>query len=132
MVTSIHNIQRMTKNGWKNWKQKGNCQKVQGSKEKEIKHDRWWWSWWVMMRLINWSCIMMKLTRKKAWGKRKEQVFRRGSWLIHHLENMSYQQMYTFYYYVVNGEVPSTSSQIVEQIEVIQEVVLRRISKLND
>ena len=40
--------------------------------------------------------------------------------------------MYTFYYYVVNGEVPSTSSQIVEQIEVIQEVVLQRISKLND
>ena len=40
--------------------------------------------------------------------------------------------MYTFYYYVVNDEVPSTSSHIVEQIEVIQEVVLRRISKLND
>ena len=39
---------------------------------------------------------------------------------------------YTFWYYVVNDELPSTSSQIVEQIEVIQEVVLQGISKLND
>ena len=75
---------------------------------------------------------MMKLTSKKAWGKRKEQVFTRGSWLIHHLQNISHQKIYTFWYYVVNDEVPSTSSQIVGQIEVIQERVLPGISKLND
>ena len=32
----------------------------------------------------------------------------------------------------VNDEVPSVSSQIVEQIEVIPEVVLSEVSKLND
>ena len=83
------------------------------------------------MRLISRRCIMMKLTSKKSWGKRKQHVFRR-SWLIHHLQNMSYQEIYTFWNYVANDEVPSTSSQIVEQIEVIQEVVLPGISKLND
>ena len=45
---------------------------------------------------------------------------------------MSYQKIYTFWYYVVNDEGPSTSSQIAEQYEVIQEVVLPGISKLND
>ena len=75
---------------------------------------------------------MMKLTSKKAWEKRKEQVFRKRSWLIHHSQNMTYQKIYTSWYYVVSDEVPSTSSQIVEQIEVIQEVVLPGISKLND
>ena len=35
---------------------------------------------------------------------------------------MSYQKIYTYLYYVANEEVPSTFSQIVEQIEVIQEV----------
>ena len=74
----------------------------------------------------------MKLTSKKAWGRRGEQVFRSGSWLIHHLQNMSHQKIYTFWYYAVDDEVPSTSSQIVEQIEVIEEVVLPGISKLND
>ena len=83
------------------------------------------------MRLISRRCIMMKLTSKKTWGKRKQHVFRR-SWLIHHLQNMSYQEIYTFWNYVVNDELPSTSSQIVEQIEVFQEVVLPGISKLND
>ena len=53
--------------------------------------------------------LMMTLTRKKVWGKRKEQV-RGGSWLIHHLQNMSYQKIYRFWYYVVNDEVSSTSS----------------------
>ena len=48
------------------------------------------------------------------------------------MQNMSYQKIYLFWYYVVNDEVSSTSSQIIEQIEVIQEVVLPRISKLND
>ena len=62
----------------------------------------------------------MKLLSKKACGKRKKQVFRRGSWLIHYLQHMSHQRIYTFWHYVVNDEVPSTSSQIVEQIEVIQ------------
>ena len=45
---------------------------------------------------------------------------------------MSHKKIYTFLYCVVNDEVPSTSSQIVEQLEVIQEVVLPGISKLID
>ena len=52
--------------------------------------------------------------------------------LILFLKNMSHQKRYTFWYCVVNDEVPSTSSQIVEQIVIIQEVVLLEISKLND
>ena len=51
---------------------------------------------------------------------------------MHHLQNVSYQKKYTFWYYVVNHEVPSTSSQIGEKIEAIQEVVLPEISTLND
>ena len=45
---------------------------------------------------------------------------------------MFHQKKYTFWYCIVNDEVPSTSSQIFEQIEVIQEVVLPGIPKLND
>ena len=75
---------------------------------------------------------MMKLTGKTVWGKRKEQVIRKGSWLIHHLQNISYKKVYSFWYYVVNDEVSSTSSQIVEQVEAIQEVVLPGRSKLNE
>ena len=45
---------------------------------------------------------------------------------------MSHQTIYTFWYYVVNDQVPSTSSQIVEKIEDIQEVVLPGILKLNN
>ena len=85
-----------------------------------------------MMKLISWNCIMIKLASKKSWGKRKEQVFRKGSWLIHHLQNMSYQKIYAFWYYVISDKVPLSSSQIVDQIEVIQEVVLPGISTLND
>ena len=40
--------------------------------------------------------------------------------------------MYTFYYCVVNDEVPSTSFQIGEQNEVIQKAVLPEMSKLDD
>ena len=65
--------------------------------------------------MISWSCIMMKLTSEEACGKRKEHVFRRGSWLINYLKNMFYQKIYTFWYYVVNDAVPPTSSHIVEQ-----------------
>ena len=37
------------------------------------------------------------------------------------------------WYYVVNDdEAPSTSSQFVEQIEVIKQVILQAVSKLND
>ena len=74
-----------------------------------------------MMKLISWSWIS-----KKAWGKRKERVFRRGSWLIHHLQNMSHQK------YKHTDKVPSTSSQIVEQIEVIQKIAFLGISSLNN
>ena len=45
---------------------------------------------------------------------------------------MSHQTIYTFWYYVANDQVPSTSSQIVEKIEDIQEVVLPGILKLNN
>ena len=74
---------------------------------------------------------MMKLISKKTWGKRKEKVFRRGSWLIYHLQNISHQEIYTFWYYIDNDEVPSISSQIAEQTEIVQEVVLPGIFKLN-
>ena len=73
----------------------------------------------------------MKLISKRAWGKRKEQALRWGSWFIHHFQNMSHHKIYTFWCCVVNEEVQPTSSQIVEQIEVIQEVVLSGICKLN-
>ena len=45
---------------------------------------------------------------------------------------MSHQKIYTFWYYVVNDQVPSISSQIVEKIEDIQEVVLPGILELNN
>ena len=52
------------------------------------------------------------------------------------LKNMSRQKLYRFWldirYCVGNDKVPLTSSQIIEQIEVIREVILVRISKLND
>ena len=44
---------------------------------------------------------------------------------------MSHQK-YIFSYCTINDEVPSTSSQIVEQIKVILEVVLARMSDLNN
>ena len=52
--------------------------------------------------------------------------------MIHHLQNMSHQKIYTFWYYVVNDQVPSISSQIVEKLEDIQEVVLPGILELNN
>ena len=71
----------------------------------------------------------------------EKKVLRRERWLIHHLKviyllglflkNMSNQKIYSFCYCVVNGELPSSSPQIVEKIEVIQEAVLPGISKLN-
>ena len=51
---------------------------------------------------------------------------------ILYLKNMSHQKMYKFWYCAVNDEVPLTSSKIAEQTEVIHEVILLRISKLND
>ena len=51
---------------------------------------------------------------------------------MHHLQNIPHQEIYTFWYCVVNDEIPSTFSQVFEQIEVIQGVVLPAISKLND
>ena len=44
---------------------------------------------------------------------------------------MSNQKIYSFWYCVVNGELPSSFPQIVAKIEVIQEAVLPGISKLN-
>ena len=92
-----------------------------------------------MMKLMsNYEVDRLKMNnnevnkRKNAWEKRKELVFRRGSCLIHHLQNISHQKVYTFWYCVVNDEVPSTSSQVFQQIEVIRGVVLPGISKMND
>ena len=48
------------------------------------------------------------------------------------MKNICHQKIYTFWYCVVNDEVPLTFSQIAELTEVIQEVVLPEISKLND
>lgn len=76
--------------------------------------------------------------------EKNEKIFRRWNWLMHHikliyintflhfLKIMTDQKIYTFWYCVVNDEVPLTSSQIAEQIEAIQKVVLLGISKLND
>ena len=49
-------------------------------------------------------------------------------------DHVSSENMYIlFWYYVVNDdEAPSTSSQIVKQIEVIKEVVLPAVSELSD
>ena len=49
-------------------------------------------------------------------------------------DHVSSENMYILlWYYVVNDdEAPSTSSQIVEQIEVIKEVVLPAVSELSD
>ena len=75
------------------------------------------------------------------WGKRKEKVFRRGSWLIHFVKVINVNMVFkkhvssennTFWHCVVNDKVPWTSSQIAQQIQVIQEVVLQRVSKLNE
>ena len=70
---------------------------------------------------------MIKLISKKCRGKRK-QVFRRGNRLIHNLQDISHQKRYSDI--VFNDEV-TAFSQIVEQIEVIQENVLPGISKLD-
>ena len=45
---------------------------------------------------------------------------------------MSHHKIYTFWYCIVTDEVPSTSSQIVEQIEAVQEVVLPGICRLSN
>ena len=44
---------------------------------------------------------------------------------------MSHQKTYAFWYYFVN-EIPLTSSQIIEDIKVIQEVLWPGMYKLND
>ena len=122
MVTSVHSIET--------WKQ----MEVVRRFEREGNQV-----WKVMMKLMsNDEVDKLKLNnnevdkKKNAWEIRKELVFRGGSWLMHHLQNISHQKVYTFWHCVVNNEVPSTSSQIVEQIEVIQGVVLPGISKMND
>ena len=47
-------------------------------------------------------------------------------------QNISHQKIHTFWNCAVNDEAPSTSSHIVEQIEIIQGVFLPGISQLND
>ena len=45
---------------------------------------------------------------------------------------MSHQKTYTFWYSLVNDEVPSTTSQIVKEIEDIQGGDMPGVSKMND
>lgn len=84
---------------------------------------------------------MMLLISKKAYGKRKDKVFRRENWLMHHvkliyililfLKTMLHQEIYAFWFFVVNYAVQRISSQV-EQIEVFQKAALLGIFKLND
>ena len=85
--------------------------KIQGSKEKKI-----------------------SLMSKNVWLKKKESVFRRRiDWtpcksnintVKDHFENRHSG-------IVANVEIPSTSSQTVEQIEIIKEIISSELSKLN-
>ena len=84
---------------------------------------------------------MMKLISKKAWGKRNETVFRRWNWLIHHVkliyintvfdEHVSSENIYIL---ILCCQWWSTINLFSNRwtIDVIQEVILLRISKLND
>ena len=69
--------------------------------------------------------------KKNAWGKTKNYYSEEEvDW--YKICKIYHQKVYTFWHCVVNDEVPSASSQIVEQIEVIGGVVLPWISKMND
>ena len=70
---------------------------------------------------------MMKLLSRKSWRRRKEQV------LVDTpiAKYISSEDIYILYC-VVNDEIILASSQIFEQIEVIQGLILTGISKLND
>ena len=76
---------------------------------------------------------MMKLISKYAWGKK---IFRRESWLIHPVKviyfTIVFEKYVIFWYCNIYDEVPSSSSKIIEQIDFIEELVLRKISKAND
>ena len=70
---------------------------------------------------------MMKLLSRKSWRRKKEQV------LVDTpiAKYISSGDIYILYC-VVNDEIILASSQIFEQIEVIQGLILTGISKLND
>ena len=70
---------------------------------------------------------MMKLLSRKSWRRKKEQV------LVDTpiAKYISSEDIYILYC-VVNDEITLASSQIFEQIEVIQGLILTGISKLND
>ena len=70
---------------------------------------------------------MMKLLSRKSWKRKKEQV------LVDTpiAKYISSEDIYILYC-VVNDEIILASSQIFEQIEVIQGLILTGISKLND
>ena len=70
---------------------------------------------------------MIRFISKKAWGKRKENVFRRWNWLKHSVRltyvNTAFaNHVSRKYIYSDTEELASTFSQIVEQIEIIQKV----------
>ena len=52
--------------------------------------------------------------------------------LILFLKNLSHQKIYIFWYCLVNDEVPSSFSQIVEKIRNIQGGDILEVSKMKD
>ena len=74
---------------------------------------------------------MMKLASKKAWEKRRTGIQKRKL-----IDTPFWKYVLSENLYILilccHDEVPSNFSQIDEKIEVIQEVVLPEISKVND
>ena len=73
-----------------------------------------------------------EVDRQKSLRENKRTGIQKRKLIDTPFVKLSYQKIYSFWYYVVNDEVSSTFSQIVEQVEAIQEVVLLGRSKLND
>ena len=113
MVTSIYNIET--------WKQMGVVRRFKSQKRRKssmIGDD---------------EVDELKLSNDEVDKKKHLKKKKRTSiqwWLICHKQKISHQKIYTFWHCVINDEVLSNSSQIVEQI--IQGVVLPVIPKLND
>ena len=72
----------------------------------------------------------MKLTNKKPEGKEKNRYSEEEVDCYTICKICLIRKSIVIY--VVNDEVPSTSSQIVEKMEIIQELVLPGISRMND
>ena len=75
VVTSIHSIQRKTRSSKKLGNKRETVRRFKARKWKEIQCDRQWWSWWVMMRLVSWSCIMMQVKNQRE--KKRTGIWKR-------------------------------------------------------